>query len=315
MWNIVVTWRTSGIFLHKVTQSPPLSLSTSLSHHVILKVTLPLLDLPWPLYPPPCFVHKVTGPLSLHRPSFVPNLYPPFHLFFSTLFMSPLSSFCFLHPVYHLSLPLLILPPLSSSPFSLLFLPLFSLPFRPPFSPPFSPSFFFHFFSIFFFSHLHWPWDSVHIWWEEGCGAGGGSEYMGSVHYCCPAWCTGKMGAEMGHLSCRVLAHTTVCKCLRWHHLCTHCSRIHTQSTAHRHECCEYWQSIGSNTWILPEFHLLSGTGMQLQNEFHLQPVGGMEWTRAITMVTGGGHHLDLDWTQTKLTCLGWNQPPLFVLI
>ena len=132
MWNIVVTWRTSGIFVHKVTQSPLLSLSTSLSHHVILKVTLPLLDVPWPLYSPPCFVHKVTGPLSLHWPSFLRNL-PSTYSSLPSLclpFLLSVSSILSIISLYLYS----FLPPLSPSPFSLLFLPLFSLPFRPPFS-------------------------------------------------------------------------------------------------------------------------------------------------------------------------------------
>ena len=195
MWNIVVTWRTSGIFVHIVTQSLPLSLSTSLSHHVILKVTLPLLDVPWPQYPPTCFVHKVTFPLSLHWPFFSSQPPPSLPLILPSLRLPllNLSSFCFLHPVYHLSLPLFIPP--SSFSLSSLFLfshfPIHLLQLNLTAASDLAESEE----ALQLLWTLCWPWGAtVHIWWEERFGAVGGSEYMDSLHYCRPAWYTGEMG-------------------------------------------------------------------------------------------------------------------------
>ena len=107
------------------------------------------------------FVHKVTGPLSLHWPFFssqpLPSLplIPLYPLCVSPYCLFPSSCLSSLSTVIRSSLllSLLFLPPFSPS--------LFSLPFLPPFSPFLSPTFFSifisHFFSLFLFSHLPPP--------------------------------------------------------------------------------------------------------------------------------------------------------------
>ena len=131
MWNIVVNRRTSGIFVHKVSQSPPLSLSTSLSH-VIHKVMLPLLDLY--ILHPILYIIKVTFPISLHWPFFSSQPLPSLPLIpLYPLYVSPYCTFL-------LSVPPSCLSSLSTVIHSsLLFLPPFSLSFSATFFSYFSP--------------------------------------------------------------------------------------------------------------------------------------------------------------------------------
>ena len=53
----------------------------------------------------------------------------------------------------------------------------------------------------------------------------------------------------------------------------------------------------------MSEFHSLSATSMPLQGEFHLPSNWTLEWTKrcTVTMVTGGGHLLDLDRPKLQL--------------